>query len=278
LQRRDELLRSGKRAQHVQAHSRRMRVRRHARLRLFARPHPEPLRRRNRDVHGVRRRRPALDIRKQLPLICSTTLVWVPSAEQMNPYERESRVRGALQRQSHVRRTLGATLAVALCACGSDSGSGGQNDASGVNSGNSDANGADATGGSDGNQGGPSPDGGGNDVPAGDALPGVAIDATSDGSGSTTDAGAGDGACAPPSSAPAISCGGANNCNAATNYCLAGSLPNTCKPIPSQCACSDTHDCSCLLAHIPSPCDGGIFTCTPYVDGGQLWIFASNCH
>jgi hypothetical protein len=78
--------------------------------------------------------------------------------------------------------------------------------------------------------------------------------------------------------APPISCGGVNNCNAATNYCVAGSVPNTCKPIPAECVCADTHDCACLLARIPSPCDGGIVTCTAYADGGQLWIFASNCH
>jgi hypothetical protein len=146
-------------------------------------------------------------------------------------------------------------------------------------SGPADASVMDATGGGD---------DGGLDA-SGDALLADGADALADGGSgdtATDDGAASDGGLpdAPAeagcvlSTGPAISCGGLNNCGGATNYCLAGSLPNTCKAIPPECVCADSHDCACLLAHIASPCDGGTVTCTAYADGGQLWIFASNCH
>jgi hypothetical protein len=172
-------------------------------------------------------------------------------------------------------------MAFLLCGCGSDSSSKAMDasgtDGQGADDSNAEANvtgGGDASVEAEASPDAPSPEGGAGDTSSGDDG---SADASTDRSAPGTDDGAADGGCITPS-APAISCGGVGNCNAAANYCLAGSLPNTCKPIPAQCACGDTHDCACLLANTPIPCDGGKATCTAYADGGQLWIFASNCH
>jgi hypothetical protein len=84
----------------------------------------------------------------------------------------------------------------------------------------------------------------------------------------------GDAGCTGPSP-DMFNCAG--SCNGATSYCVGGAIPNVCEPLPAECTTCSTHDCACLLAHAPSPCNGTI-SCTAYDDGGQLWLFASNCH
>jgi hypothetical protein len=79
-------------------------------------------------------------------------------------------------------------------------------------------------------------------------------------------------------SGPDFLCGGLITCNGTTSYCVGGAVRNACMPIPGEClVCAEAHNCACLLSHAPSPCDGGTVRCTEYADGGELWLFVTNC-
>jgi len=95
------------------------------------------------------------------------------------------------------------------------------------------------------------------------------------GDASEPPADAADAGCAPPT--PLTTACGAASCEYATEYCLFGSVPNKCLALPPECQCGETHTCACLLAHA-AVCDGGIKSCTPYADGGELWLAWIDCH
>jgi hypothetical protein len=127
-------------------------------------------------------------------------------------------------------------------------------------------------------------------VDASDAAPPADADA-SDASDATADAAdahpvdaapdtappsdAGDAATCTPLPDASLTCNG-SACSADTQYCLFGSVPNQCLPIPPECQCAETHNCACLLAHA-TPCDGGTFGCTDF-GGGQLWYSVGAPH
>jgi hypothetical protein len=65
-------------------------------------------------------------------------------------------------------------------------------------------------------------------------------------------------------------CGFTAMCDNVKDYCLFGA-PSTCTPLPAECTtCQETHDCACLLPHVPK-CDGGAPPCQ-LKTGGQLTI------
>jgi hypothetical protein len=139
------------------------------------------------------------------------------------------------------------------------------------------------------------PDTGGSDGgTAGDAeAQDGGVDARADAeAGTPTDAGADDAngdAAIVDSSSPEVADGGTctivpsfnvscpTACNGAQNYCVGGGVPTRCLPIPTECLCEETHTCACLLALIPSPCDGGILRCTSGGPTGELFVTASSC-
>ena len=104
-------------------------------------------------------------------------------------------------------------------------------------------------------------------VSVGDA--GLSDASVSDGSLTDTGADASDAGCV-LGVGPTAGCG-IVSCNYATSYCVGGSVPNVCKPIPVACQCQSAHTCGCVLANT-SPCDGGSQICTAYADGGQLFV------
>jgi hypothetical protein len=80
-----------------------------------------------------------------------------------------------------------------------------------------------------------------------------------------------DGGCTPPDRATSR-CGATTSCNGTTSLCLEGIVSDTCEPLPPECACAETLDCDCLLAHVTPPCDAGHLQCAQIPDGGLYWI------
>jgi hypothetical protein len=172
---------------------------------------------------------------------------------------------------------LAVAATLALCGCSSDTAGGSS----------ADGGAADGTTSTDGQGGAETGSEGstGDDSPAGDSAGGGEGSTGADGnqpeSSSTTpdgsDGGADDGpsggeaGCTAPNRATS-QCGSTKNCNGSTSLCLEGIVKNTCEPLPPECACAETLDCACLLAHVPAQCDAGHLQCAQTPDGGLVWI------
>lgn len=173
-----------------------------------------------------------------------------------------------------------AAAACALCSCGSGSSGGGQGAdgggstaaaSGGGESTDAGAGGHDATTAGAGAEdaSGSAEDASGTADSASDAA--TAVSEGGDAAVASDAAGSDSGETCTPPNGPTFTCGASASCNGATMYCHSGPSVD-CTPIPPECACQETHGCSCLLAYVT--CDAGKVSCTAYEDGGELWIFS----
>jgi hypothetical protein len=66
-------------------------------------------------------------------------------------------------------------------------------------------------------------------------------------------------------------------CNGATSYCLETGAAIGCMPLPPECQCVETLDCTCLTAMVAKPCDAGTLACEALDDGGLWWLIDPSC-